>query len=98
MGGVWILICRNNYVLHNHVHHPMFVKRSWNRVFNIIFGLSAGMPAGNWKIMHVHGHHVEHKKQALKGRPYIERFIIPIIRRTIYGLLLNTRYVTLFPK
>jgi len=91
-GIVWLLICRNNYVLHNHAHSPMFTSKRINRLCNIIFGLTAGMPAGNWKIMHVHGHHVEHRKGARQGRKYIERFIIPDDTRDSFGISLNMQF------
>jgi fatty acid desaturase len=32
------------------------------------------MTAGNWKIAHVHGHHVEHKIDLLPGRDYVRYF------------------------
>ena len=73
----WLLICRNNYILHNHIHHPFFYSKTANQLLNKIIVLSTGMPAGNWKLMHVHGHHVEHKIKHLQNRNYITRFIIP---------------------
>ena len=76
-GSVWLIICRNNYVLHNHIHSPFWSNKVANRFLNIFLGLSTGMPAGNWKLMHVHGHHVDHKFNNLKSRHYLDRFIIP---------------------
>jgi len=75
--GVWLFIFRHNYILHNHIHNPFFTQKFPNRVMNIILGLAAGMPAGNWQIMHIHGHHIDHKIRNLESRAYLQRFMIP---------------------
>jgi fatty acid desaturase len=75
--ALWIFICRNNYILHNHIHFPMLGSKLANKLFDILLALSTAMPAGNWKIMHVHGHHVEHKVQDLPSRSYAKLFFVP---------------------
>lgn len=74
---VWLLVFRNNYILHNHIHVPFFRSKPINRAFSTVLGLSTGMPAANWILMHVHGHHVEHKIENLPGRKWLRRFIVP---------------------
>ena len=73
---VWVCICRHNYLLHNHVHFPITVYPRLNKLISILYAICTGMPEGNWKIMHVHGHHVEHKILSLPSRKYIERFSV----------------------
>ena len=70
----WLAVCRHNYMLHNHIHIPIAYAPWLNRTINILLGFCSGMPAGNWKIMHVHGHHVEHKVQDLSSRRYLRIF------------------------
>ena len=70
--AVWGFIYRHNYILHNHVH-CRFMKSRWlNRLIGGILGFCTGMTVGQWKITHIHGHHVEHKLEYLPGRRYIE--------------------------
>lgn len=68
---VWVLISRHNYILHNHVHRPFTRSRRLNRILNVMLGFCTGMTAGIWKIIHVHGHHVEHKLDLLPSRSYV---------------------------
>lgn len=75
--ALWVITCRNNYILHNHVHVPMLDGKIANKIFDILLALSTAMPAGNWKIMHVHGHHVEHKVQTLASRSFVMDFMVP---------------------
>jgi len=65
---VWLFVSRHNYILHNHVHHPFTSSRLVNRIVNVLLGFCTGMTAGNWKIAHVHGHHVEEKLHLLPSR------------------------------
>lgn len=74
---VWACLCRHNYLLHNHVHFPITVYPWLNKLISILYAICTGMPEGNWKIMHVHGHHVEHKILNLPSRKYIEKFSTP---------------------
>jgi fatty acid desaturase len=83
-GVVWLFICRNNYILHNHVHRPFTSSRTLNRLLAILLGFCTGMTAGIWKITHVHGHHVEHKIDVLPSRGFVRRFDI---RDTDYSYL-----------
>jgi fatty acid desaturase len=72
--AVWLFVCRHNYILHNHVHRPFTRSRPFNRMLGAMLGFCTGMTAGNWKIAHVHGHHVEHQIDALPGRAYVRHF------------------------
>jgi fatty acid desaturase len=67
---VWLAICRHNYILHNHVHRPFTRSKRLNRVIGFMLGFCTGMTVGNWKIAHVHGHHVEHLAARLPTRGY----------------------------
>ena len=69
---VWFCLCRQNYILHNHVHHPFTKSRLLNRVLSGCLAFCTGMTAGCWKITHVHGHHVEHKLESLPSRRYVQ--------------------------
>jgi fatty acid desaturase len=69
--AVWCYICRHNYILHNHVHCPFTSSKKFNRFLNVTLGFCTGMTAGNWKITHVHGHHVEHRIKNLPSRNYV---------------------------
>ncbi len=73
----WFLLCRHNYILHNHVHRPFTRLKLLNRVIGLCLGFTTGMTAGNWKITHIHGHHVEHSVAALRSRSYVKRLAIP---------------------
>jgi fatty acid desaturase len=53
--AVWLYICRHNYILHNHVHHPFTDSKRFNRYLDWSLGFVTAMTAGNWRIMHVHG-------------------------------------------
>ena len=70
-GFIWLLVCRNNYILHNHIHVPLTSSKPFNRLLGKILGLSTGMPPGNWLLMHKHGHHAEHKIQSLRRWRYV---------------------------
>jgi fatty acid desaturase len=71
--GVWLYICRHNYILHNHVHHPFTDSKWLNRWLDWSLGFVTAMTAGNWRIMHVHGHHVEHLAEQLPTRAHASR-------------------------
>ncbi len=73
---VWLCVCRHNYILHNHVHRPFSRSRILNRTIAVLLGFCTGMTAGNWKIAHVHGHHVEDKLDLLSGRDFVRYFKI----------------------
>ena len=73
---VWTILCRHNYILHNHVHCPFTRSKLLNRTLGTLLGFCTGMTVGNWKITHVHGHHVAHKLNGLPGRTYIDRLHI----------------------
>src|SRR5262245_46333277 len=68
---VWLCISRHNYILHNHVHHPFTSSTLLNRILNVMLGFCTGMTAGVWKVIHVHGHHIEDKLQFLPSRSYL---------------------------
>jgi fatty acid desaturase len=68
--GVWLYICRHNYILHNHVHYRFTNSRRFNRWLDMSLGFVTAMTAGNWRIMHVHGHHVEHLADRLPSRAH----------------------------
>jgi beta-carotene hydroxylase len=71
--GVWLYICRHNYILHNHVHHPFTDSKRLNRWLDYSLGFVTAMTAGNWRIMHVHGHHAEHLAAKLPTRTHASR-------------------------
>lgn len=74
--GVWILICRNNYILHNHVHCPFLASRWLNRLISLCLGFTTGMTSGCWKITHIHGHHVKNPSTLERVNKYSKRFRI----------------------
>ena len=53
---VWIIDL--NYVLHLHVHRPLTTSRTVNRLLDLALGAVTGMTSANWRIQHVHGHHL----------------------------------------
>jgi fatty acid desaturase len=69
--AVWCYVCRHNYILHNHVHCPFTTSKKLNRLLNMMLGFCTGMTAGNWKITHIHGHHVEHRVENLPSRNFM---------------------------
>ena len=79
--AVWLYICRHNYILHNHVHHPFTDSKWFNRYLDWSLGFVTAMTAGNWRIMHVHGHHVEHLAGLLPTRAHASRLRVDDIQR-----------------
>ena len=79
--AVWLYICRHNYILHNHVHHPFTDSKWFNRYLDWSLGFVTAMTAGNWRIMHVHGHHVEHLAELLPTRAHASRLRVDDIQR-----------------
>jgi fatty acid desaturase len=79
--AVWLYICRHNYILHNHVHHPFTDSKRFNRYLDWSLGFVTAMTAGNWRIMHVHGHHVEHLAGLLPTRAHASRLRVDDIQR-----------------
>lgn len=73
-GLVWFGISSNNFILHNHVHTPMTCYRWLNRLLDYLLALTTGMTAGNWRLTHLHGHHIERLLQAHPER-FADRLI-----------------------
>jgi beta-carotene hydroxylase len=67
---VWFCLCRHNHILHNHVHYPFTNSKRVNRLIGLMLGFCTGVTVGNWKLTHVHGHHVEHKIGHLRSREF----------------------------
>ncbi len=83
--AVWLYICRHNYILHNHVHHPFTDSKWLNRWLDWSLGFVTAMTAGNWRIMHVHGHHVEHLSDRLPTRRHASRLRVDDLQHRSAG-------------
>ena len=66
--AIWLSVAKLNYILHNHVHLPFTRFKRLNRWLDWSLGFCTGMTAGNWRLTHVHAHHVEHLKESLPSR------------------------------
>lgn len=73
--AIWLPTKKLNYVLHNHIHVPFTTSRRFNRIIDWALGFCTGMTASNWRLTHVHGHHVEHLWQVLPSREHLFRYM-----------------------
>lgn len=54
---VWLLLDDINFLLHQHVHHPLTRSRILNKTIDILAGIVTGMSAANWRLQHIDSHH-----------------------------------------
>ncbi len=54
---IWFLLSDINFLLHQHVHHPISRSRFLNGLLDIFMGLATGMSASAWRQHHLFRHH-----------------------------------------
>ncbi|WP_422785563.1 fatty acid desaturase [Roseibium algae] len=55
---IYFFIGDSNYILHLHIHNPFTRNKYLNRTIDLMLASVTGMTASNWKIQHLHGHHL----------------------------------------
>lgn len=51
----WVVVC--TLINHNHRHHPIFTKNSYNQIFNYLLSLAIGAPSTRLHLVHHFNHH-----------------------------------------